>query len=166
MDAGVSIIASECQGNRWSVNVDAINNYNYWLSTMFVLLLCNYYSRSSHPLQPTMASSSSHSSPTGGGNLFSFSERSLDYQKRLTRFLEEFIYPNEHKIEQYYKDHKRKHPNQWPQVCPIMEDLKIEAKKQGLWNLFCPDAKVISSFLFLLQRRKKIFPFDKSYIHL
>src|SRR5437762_4199877 len=61
-----------------------------------------------------------------------FSERAKDFQKRLTAFMEEHIYPNE---QSFYDEieGKRWSPTQ------IVEDLKLKARAAGLWNLFLPD---------------------------
>src|SRR5438876_8861385 len=63
---------------------------------------------------------------------FEFSERAKDFQKRLTAFMEEHIYPNE---QSFYDEieGKRWSPTQ------IVEDLKLKARAAGLWNLFLPD---------------------------
>ncbi|WP_309132609.1 acyl-CoA dehydrogenase family protein [Brevibacterium sp.] len=60
-------------------------------------------------------------------------ERSLDYQERLTTFMDEFVYP----AEPIYAAQMAEAGS--PHVQPqILEDLKSEAKRQGLWNLFHP----------------------------
>ena len=62
------------------------------------------------------------------------SERSRDYQERLTTFMNDFVYP----AESVYAEQMAAadSPHFQPQ---ILEDLKAEAKSQGLWNLFHPD---------------------------
>lgn len=64
---------------------------------------------------------------------FSYTSRSLDYQARLTQFMEAHIYP----LEQDYNDFIHAHP--W-EVFPPMEGLKAKAQAAGLWNLFLPPA--------------------------
>ncbi|MCI4011169.1 acyl-CoA dehydrogenase family protein [Brevibacterium sp. ZH18] len=61
-------------------------------------------------------------------------DRSRDYQERLTKFMDEFVYP----AESVYAEQMAAadSPHTQPQ---ILEDLKAEAKSQGLWNLFHPD---------------------------
>ena len=61
-------------------------------------------------------------------------ERGRDYQERLTTFMETFVYP----AEPVYAEQMAaaSGPHTQPQ---ILEDLKAEAKSQGLWNLFHPD---------------------------
>ncbi|MGO3072744.1 MAG: acyl-CoA dehydrogenase family protein [Brevibacterium linens] len=61
------------------------------------------------------------------------SERGREYQERLNAFMDEFVYP----AEPVYAEQMAAaaSPHTQPQ---ILEDLKAEAKKQGLWNLFHP----------------------------
>ncbi|GAA1873706.1 acyl-CoA dehydrogenase family protein [Brevibacterium marinum] len=61
-------------------------------------------------------------------------ERGRDYQERLTTFMDDFVYP----AEPVYAEQMAaaSSPHTQPQ---ILEDLKAEAKRQGLWNLFHPD---------------------------
>ena len=61
-------------------------------------------------------------------------ERGRDYHERLTTFMEEFVFP----AEPVYAEQMAAaaSPHTQPQ---ILEDLKAEAKSQGLWNLFHPD---------------------------
>ncbi|WP_193095496.1 acyl-CoA dehydrogenase family protein [Brevibacterium sp. FME17] len=62
------------------------------------------------------------------------SERSRDYQERLTTFMNDFVYPSESVYAEQMA--AADSPHTQPQ---ILEDLKAEAKSQGLWNLFHPD---------------------------
>ncbi|WP_240372038.1 acyl-CoA dehydrogenase family protein [Brevibacterium zhoupengii] len=61
-------------------------------------------------------------------------ERGRDYQERLKKFMDGFVYP----AESVYAEQMAAagSPHSQPQ---ILEDLKAEAKSQGLWNLFHPD---------------------------
>src|SRR6476660_6107941 len=63
---------------------------------------------------------------------FEFSPRVKELQAQLTDFMESYIYPNEALHEEQVA------ANRWGQP-PIMEELKAEAKKRGLWNLFLPN---------------------------
>ena len=63
---------------------------------------------------------------------FEFSERAKDFQKRLTAFMEEHIYPNEQRL---YDEIERK---RWLPT-RVIEELKPKARAAGLWNLFLPD---------------------------
>jgi acyl-CoA dehydrogenase len=70
---------------------------------------------------------------------FAFSERSLDLQQQVTRFLDEFIYPAEHLFEaQAAANRAAGTPFRTPEV---LAGLKQEARNRGLWNLFLPDDK-------------------------
>src|SRR5664279_4208827 len=67
---------------------------------------------------------------------FEYSPRTKELQAQLLRFMDENIYPNEHRyeaeIEANTKAGKRWTPTQ------VIEDLKPKARAQGLWNLFLP----------------------------
>src|ERR1700686_3779812 len=62
---------------------------------------------------------------------FELSERAKDFQKRLTAFMEEHIYPNE---QRYHDEIQRE---RWSPT-QIIEELKPKARAAGLWNLFLP----------------------------
>lgn len=74
--------------------------------------------------------------------MFQFSEKSKDLQARLLKFRDEFIYPNE---ERFNTEVENGTP--WKPV-PVMEELRAEARRQGLWNLFAaaPDGPGLSNF--------------------
>ena len=63
---------------------------------------------------------------------FDFSAKTKEFQRRLTAFMEEHIYPNE----PLYWDQIRE--DRWRPV-PIIEQLKPVARAAGLWNLFMPE---------------------------
>ncbi len=67
---------------------------------------------------------------------FDYSPRTKELQVRLLRFMDEYIYPNEHahheEMEANTAAGKRWTPLQ------IIEKLKTKAQEQGLWNLFLP----------------------------
>src|SRR6266550_6448662 len=65
---------------------------------------------------------------------FDFSERTKDFHKRLTAFMEEHIYPNEQRL---YDEIER---NRWVPT-RVIEELKPKARAAGLWNLFLPNDK-------------------------
>ena len=67
---------------------------------------------------------------------FNYSKKSLDLQKQLVDFFEEYIYPNENAYDNEIEDSGN--PLHIPN---ILDDLKEKAKKSGLWNLFLPDDK-------------------------
>ena len=63
---------------------------------------------------------------------FAYSPRVEALRKQLLAFMDEHIYPNEHKYYAHVRGDKR-----WEPV-PIIEELKPKARKAGLWNLFLP----------------------------
>jgi acyl-CoA dehydrogenase len=63
---------------------------------------------------------------------FEFPPRVQDLQKQVQAFMDEHIYPNEHKWHEHVKSERR-----WEAV-PIIEELKPKARAAGLWNLFLP----------------------------
>ncbi|WP_328698785.1 acyl-CoA dehydrogenase family protein [Brevibacterium rongguiense] len=65
--------------------------------------------------------------------MFEESDRARDYRERLEAFMDEYVYP----AEPVYEEQMAAAPS--PHFQPqILEDLKAEAKRQGLWNLFHP----------------------------
>ena len=61
-----------------------------------------------------------------------FSEKTKELQKRLQRFMDEHIYPNERRF------HEEVERDRWKPT-KIIEELKPKARAAGLWNLFLPD---------------------------
>jgi len=66
---------------------------------------------------------------------FEYSPKVQELRKRQIAFMEEHIYPNDHKWWEHVKGDKR-----WEPV-PIIEELKPKARAAGLWNLFLPHSK-------------------------
>lgn len=64
---------------------------------------------------------------------FEFSDRCNEYQEKLLSFMDEHIYPAEGVYAAQMAESGN--PNFHP---PILEELKTEARKRGLWNLFHP----------------------------
>jgi acyl-CoA dehydrogenase len=64
---------------------------------------------------------------------FELTDRCKDYQERVTAFMDERIYPAEAVYEQQMRDAGDPHFHP-----PILEELKEEAHRRGLWNLFHP----------------------------
>ena len=60
--------------------------------------------------------------------------RSRDFQERLTAFMEERVHPAEAVYERQLRESGNPHFHP-----PVMEELKEEARRRGLWNLFHPD---------------------------
>lgn len=66
---------------------------------------------------------------------FAPTQRSLEYQRKLHAFMAECVYPAESVAKQQVAD--AHNPHRFPAV---LADLKAEAKRRGLWNLFHPHA--------------------------
>ncbi len=62
------------------------------------------------------------------------SAKAADYHKRLTEFMVEHVFP----AEKSYDEYRAAAGPQDFTVPPVVEDLKVLARKQGLWNLFLP----------------------------
>ncbi len=70
---------------------------------------------------------------------FRHSDRSLALQEQVRTFLDEHVYPAEHTFEEQAAAYRAAGtPHRTPEV---MAGLKVEARSQGLWNLFLPDAE-------------------------
>jgi acyl-CoA dehydrogenase len=65
---------------------------------------------------------------------FAYTPKVEEYRARLLAFMDEFVYP----AEAVYREQMEAagDPDHHPQ---IIEDLKVEARSRGLWNLFLPD---------------------------
>ncbi|HEX2553826.1 MAG TPA: acyl-CoA dehydrogenase family protein [Microvirga sp.] len=68
---------------------------------------------------------------------FPLSPKAADLKARVTRFMEEHVYPAEHLFERQLAEA----PTRW-QIPPVMEELKAKAKGEGLWNLFLPESEL------------------------
>src|SRR5579872_5898617 len=66
---------------------------------------------------------------------FEYSLKVRDLQKRVGDFMDEHIYPNEHRYHQHTSG-----PDRWQPV-PVIEELKPAARAAGLWNLFLPESE-------------------------
>jgi len=64
---------------------------------------------------------------------FAFDSVTEDLRERLLRFMDECVYPAEPAFEEQAQ------ASGWSQP-PLLDDLKDEARKRGLWNLFLPGA--------------------------
>ncbi len=67
---------------------------------------------------------------------FEFSARSLELQKQLRDFIDTYVVPAEPVYRQQVEESGDPHFHP-----PVMEDLKAEARRRDLWNLFLPNAK-------------------------
>ncbi len=70
---------------------------------------------------------------------FALSPRTRELQERLTAFMDEHIYP----AEPAYGDEIRANTQAGRRWTPLqlIENLKVKAREQGLWNLFLPESE-------------------------
>ena len=66
---------------------------------------------------------------------FIHSEKVQKLQARVSAFMDQHVYPNEHKFHEQVDEGDRWQPTQ------VVEDLKKLAKQEGLWNLFLPQSQ-------------------------
>ncbi|MGB1029700.1 acyl-CoA dehydrogenase family protein [Pseudoalteromonas sp. APM04] len=73
---------------------------------------------------------------------FEPSQKSQDYLKRVTAFMDEHVLPIEQAVVAH--NHAKNNSNDWTtwQLSEHIELLKAKAKAAGLWNLFLPDAEL------------------------
>ena len=65
---------------------------------------------------------------------FELSDKVKDLAQRTEAFMEEHIFPNEKNY------HDQVDAGGWDQTPEIIEELKVKARDQGLWNMFLPDS--------------------------
>ncbi|WP_030542225.1 acyl-CoA dehydrogenase family protein [Streptomyces albus] len=65
---------------------------------------------------------------------FAFDARTEELRGKLLAFMDEHVYPAEHVAE----EQRAGLASRWD-MPPVVEELKAEARRQGLWNLFLPD---------------------------
>jgi len=70
---------------------------------------------------------------------FAYTDKVKAMQAKLVAFMDEHIYPNEHRFHQEVLENRRK-GNPWIPT-KIIEELKPKARAAGLWNLFLPHSK-------------------------
>jgi len=68
---------------------------------------------------------------------FTYSDKVKELQQKLTKFMDDYVYPNE---KLYYEQIDPQ--DRFGNVPPIMEELKQKAKDNGLWNLFLPESEL------------------------
>jgi acyl-CoA dehydrogenase len=66
---------------------------------------------------------------------FAYSDKVKALQEKLTRFMDDHIYPNEHRYGEGVTAENRWQPR------AIVEEMKPKAKAAGLWNLFLPESE-------------------------
>ena len=69
--------------------------------------------------------------------IFEHNDKTKELLARLEIFMDKYIYPNE---ATYAKQMEDFGANRW-QVPAILEELKIKAREEGLWNLFLPESE-------------------------
>ncbi|MFF7857623.1 acyl-CoA dehydrogenase family protein [Streptomyces sp. NPDC007904] len=67
---------------------------------------------------------------------FAFDARTEELRARLLAFMDEHVYP----AEAVAHEQRAALASPWETV-PVVEELKAEARRQGLWNLFLPDSE-------------------------
>ena len=70
---------------------------------------------------------------------FDYSTKTRELQQKLQSFMDAHIYPNEKAFETEINSGDRWQPLQ------LMEDLKTQAKAEGLWNLFLPETSGLTN---------------------
>jgi acyl-CoA dehydrogenase len=69
---------------------------------------------------------------------FALDEKTVEMRERLLAFMDKFVYPAEGTFrDQAHAQAALSAPNRWD-TPPVIEELKAEARAQGLWNLFLP----------------------------
>ncbi|MGH3668690.1 MAG: acyl-CoA dehydrogenase, partial [Acidimicrobiia bacterium] len=68
---------------------------------------------------------------------FAYSTRVEELRTRLQAFMDDSVYPAEtvYQREMDESGNPHHHP-------PVIEELKVEARSRGLWNLFLPDSEL------------------------
>ncbi len=64
---------------------------------------------------------------------FGYDDKTLDYQRRLLAFMDEYVYP----AEAVFAAQQAERPGAWGPP-PVVADLQAKAREAGLWNLFLP----------------------------
>jgi acyl-CoA dehydrogenase len=64
---------------------------------------------------------------------FAFSERAIELRNRAEEFMRDCVYP----AEETFAAQVAARPDEWDSP-PVVEELKLQARKRGLWNLFLP----------------------------
>ncbi len=67
---------------------------------------------------------------------FAFDARTEELRAKLLAFMDEYVYP----AEQTAHEQRQLLPSPWDTPA-VVEELKAEARSQGLWNLFLPDTR-------------------------
>jgi acyl-CoA dehydrogenase len=77
---------------------------------------------------------------------FAYDDTTLDLQQRVLAFMDECVYP----AEPQFRAEAASLENRW-NIPPVLEELKLEARRRGLWNLFLPRTHAAGAGLTNLQ---------------
>ncbi|MDQ3344256.1 MAG: acyl-CoA dehydrogenase family protein, partial [Actinomycetota bacterium] len=72
---------------------------------------------------------------------FEHSAKAQDYLGRLQDFMDTQVFP----AERAYEEYRREKGPQDHTLPPVVEELKVEARSRGLWNLFLPDVSGLTN---------------------
>src|SRR5947209_1701970 len=64
---------------------------------------------------------------------FAYDETTVELQQRLLAFMDECVYPSEAR----FREEAESLDDRWG-IPPVIEELKLEGRRRGLWNLFLP----------------------------
>jgi acyl-CoA dehydrogenase len=82
---------------------------------------------------------------------FALDEKTVEMRERLLAFMEKFVYPAEGTFrDQAARAQEESAASRWD-TPPVIEELKAEARAEGLWNLFLPAAHSYGAGLTNLQ---------------
>lgn len=70
---------------------------------------------------------------------FAYAEKTKALQAKLNAFMHAYVYPSEDNFYAEVQENRAK-GNAWVPT-KVIEDLKVKARAQGLWNLFLPDSE-------------------------
>ncbi len=71
---------------------------------------------------------------------FDYSDKVKSWQKTLTAFMDDYVYPNE---QRFNAEVERCSISGYP---PLLLELRAKARAQGLWNLFLPHSQYGAGF--------------------
>ncbi len=77
---------------------------------------------------------------------FAPDERTVELEHRLLAFMDECVYPAEDR----FREEAASSPDPWA-TPPVLEELKLEGRRRGLWNLFLPQSHDYGAGLTNLQ---------------
>jgi acyl-CoA dehydrogenase len=72
---------------------------------------------------------------------FEHSAKAQDYLGRLQDFMDTHVFP----AERAYEEYRREKGPEDHTLPPVVEELKVEARSRGLWNLFLPDVSGLTN---------------------